>query len=105
MIANEKNVDYAVGGIIAASNFIIVSSESISMISEAASSNRYCIVFKSAVSSRHKKFLAAMVKQGYIYLCETPEVASLLERLWRERPAIKVLDDDARVKEALRQLV
>jgi lauroyl/myristoyl acyltransferase/mitochondrial fission protein ELM1 len=105
VIANEKNVGYAVGGIIAVSNFVVVSSESISMISEAASSNRYCIVFKSPVSSRHKKFLGTMVKKGYIYLCETQEVASLLERLWRERPAIRVLDDDAQVKEALRQLL
>lgn len=101
IIANEKNIPEAVGGILGLSQIVVVSAESISMISEAASSNRYVIVFDSPVNPRHRRFLNYMADKGYIYLCQPEGLASLITRLLRDRPEILTLRDKEKVKNAL----
>ena len=45
IIANQRNIPEAVGGILGLSDLVIVSGESISMVSEALSSGKRTIVF------------------------------------------------------------
>lgn len=52
IIANENNIEGAVGGILGLSQVVIVSGESISMVSEATSSGKYVVVFKPESKSR-----------------------------------------------------
>lgn len=105
IIANEDNVPEAVGGILALSEVVLVSAESISMISEAASSNRYVVVFGSKVDSRHRKFLNYMADKRYIYFCEPAGISSLIIRLFRDKPVINILKDRQIVKDALRRVI
>jgi mitochondrial fission protein ELM1 len=105
VIANEKNLPGALGGILALSRIIIVSPESISMISEAASSGSYIIVFKSAVDRRHDYFLNNLARKKYIYLVEPGEICSLIEKLWKERPPVNMLKDNAIVEDALKRIL
>lgn len=105
VIANEKNIPDTVGGILALSNIVIVSPESISMISEAASSNRYIVVFKARLNHRHNYFLNYMAGNKYIYLCQPPEIASVIDNLWRRQPAINILKDKAIVERALKRIL
>ncbi len=66
IIANEKNIPEAVGGILGLSSIVITSAESISMVSEAATSNRHVLVFNSSgLSRRHKIFLDYLSKKRY----------------------------------------
>jgi len=105
VIANEKNIPEAVGGILALSNIVIVSPESISMISEAASSGRYIIVFKARLNHRHNSFLNYMAGKKYIYLCQPCEVSSVIDNLWRQQPNINMLRDKVIVEGALKRIL
>lgn len=105
IIANEKNLPYAVGGILGLSQVIIVSPESISMISEAASAGGYVVVFKSHVNPRHNYFLTNMAKRGYIYLSGPDEISSVIDRLYNQKPNVNILKDKILVYEALSRIL
>lgn len=105
VIANENNLASAVGGILGLTQIVIVSSESISMISEAASSGRYVVVFNSQVSRRHRDFLDYLARNKYIYLADSSEIFSVIEKIKTEAPQINILSDRATVKEALAGLL
>lgn len=105
IIANEKNIPEAVGGILGLSKIAIISPESISMISEAASSGCYVVVFKSKVDSRHDYFLNYMAKKKYVYLCEPESIFQTLEKIYNGRPQVEVLKDRENVKEAIKRIL
>ncbi len=105
IIANKQNIPEAVGGILGLSQIVIVSAESISMISEAASSNRYVIVLDTRVNPRHRHFLDYMADKGYIYLCEPEGLTPLITRLFRDKPAITRLNDRDKIKDRLRRII
>ena len=105
VIANEKNIPEAVGGILGLSRLIVVSPESISMICEAAASAKFVLVFKDKVSQKHKRFLERMFKEKYIYLCGPGEISSLAKSLLQDKPAINKLDDRLIIKQALKRII
>jgi KDO2-lipid IV(A) lauroyltransferase len=105
VVANEKNIPEAVGGILALSKIVIVSPESISMISEAISSGRYIIVFKSKINHRHNCFLNYMAKKKYIYLCWPSEIPKILDKLWIQRPEINITKDSIIIEAALKKIL
>lgn len=108
VIANRKNLDYAVGGILGLSKIVLVSPESISMISEAASSGNYVVVFypgKNKISAKHERFLQSMAQKGYIHLCRAGDTLNVLNRLWQERPQVKVLDNNAKLREGIKNIL
>ena len=75
------------------------------MISEAASSSRYIIVFKSKVNPRHNSFLNHLAKQGYIRLCAPSRISALIDELQRKQPKINILNDRLKVVEALKRII
>jgi lauroyl/myristoyl acyltransferase/mitochondrial fission protein ELM1 len=105
VIANEKNLPFAVGGILGWSQIVVVSCESISMISEAASAGCYTVVFKSEVNSRHNRFLSYMAEKEYIYLCQPAELSSVIDFLKKNRPKIKKLNNNFLIENALGRIL
>jgi KDO2-lipid IV(A) lauroyltransferase len=105
VVANEKNIPSAVGGILAFSSVVVVSPESISMISEAAAAGKYIVVFSSKLDGRHADFLACLEEKKYIYRVAPEDLSSVIDRLLRERPAIARLDDNATVAAALKKIL
>lgn len=105
VIANRKNLPFAVGGILGLSKVVIVSPESISMISEAASSGRYVIVFKSQVNPRHRAFLSYLSERKYIYLTEPGEIAGVIDKILTQQPKINTLNDNLAVRSALEKIM
>jgi len=102
VIANERNHPAAVGGILALSKIVVISPESISMVSEAASSGRYVLVFGAkGLRGRHRIFLDNLTKNKYIYAAEAGGMGDLIEGIWRKKPGINTLKDSVRVKERL----
>lgn len=100
IIANEKNIPEAVGGILGLSKVVVVSAESISMISEAASAGGYVIVFESSVGRRHVNFLKEMRDRGYIYLAKPSGLTQLVKKLLEEQPKINILQNNIALKAA-----
>ena len=106
VIANEKNIPEAVGGILGLSQLVIVSPESISMISEAMNSKRYVLVFNSqGLNRRHHIFLKDCAKNKYIYLSEALDLSKRIEDIWMHRPEINTTRDNLLVREAITKVL
>ena len=105
VIANDKNIPEAVGGILALSKIILVSAESISMVSEAASCKKATVVFGEygGLGRRHRAFLEYFARQGYVSLSDRADIGeALVKAASSGAPAITVNDREV-VKEALRK--
>jgi KDO2-lipid IV(A) lauroyltransferase len=106
VVANEKNFSSAVGGILGLSRLVVVSSESISMISEAVSSFKHVVVFRSkGLSARHNMFLNNFSSKGYIHLVDPRDIGSVVTRLLVDSAGIKPLRDNEIVRESLRRIL
>lgn len=106
VIANKKNFPFTVGGILGLSQLVVVSPESISMISEAASSGKYIVVFKAdSLGRRHNIFLKELADKKYIYLSEPEEISATAQKIIKERPAVKTLQDKFIVTEAVKKIL
>lgn len=106
IIANEKNIPDAVGGILAVSQIIITTPESISMISEAVSSQKYVLVLDlPGLGKRHQRFLRHFTQNKYIYLIKPLDLNSTVEKLWLNKPPIKTLRDNFIIAEALKKIL
>ncbi|MFH1791097.1 MAG: ELM1/GtrOC1 family putative glycosyltransferase [Candidatus Omnitrophota bacterium] len=88
VIANEDNPPYAVGGILGQSDVIVVSGESVSMVSEAVSSGKKVVVFKgdkvSPGLTRHDLFLENLKNKGSICVAGADNVSDVICRVSRE---------------------
>ncbi len=106
VIANEKNIPQAVGGILALSSMVITSAESISMISEAVSSKKYVLVLDSeGLSKKHRSFIEHFSQNKYAYLVRANQLCSQLEKIWSEKPKIQTPNDNLLVKAALKRII
>lgn len=106
VIANEKNIPEAVGGILGLSGVIISSPESISMISEAATSGKYVLVFGArGLSRKHNRFLKYFSRRNYIFLSEIKNLSRDIQDAWVNKRAINTLSDKKAVKEALAKIL
>ncbi len=107
--ANEKNPPETVGGILSMSKVVVVSAESISMISEAITSGKPVIVFrlskKKVGITKHERALTALEAKGYVTVCDAADLVGALSLAWNEpRPAQRT-DDRERIFEAVRRLI
>jgi len=106
VIANENNHPDAVGGILALSDIIISSPESISMISEAVGAEKYVVVFNSPnLSVKHQRFLKNYQDQGYIYLEEIKDLSRCINQLLRNKPQVNFPKDNLKVAEGLNKIL
>ncbi|MCX5706302.1 MAG: ELM1/GtrOC1 family putative glycosyltransferase [Candidatus Omnitrophica bacterium] len=106
VIANEKNIPEAVGGILGLSSIAVLSGESISMISEAVSSKKYILVFKSSgLSRKHNEFLRRFAENKYIYIIDSGKISRSIEDIQLKQPDINTLKDNLLVKEAIKRIL
>jgi KDO2-lipid IV(A) lauroyltransferase len=106
VIANENNHPDAVGGILSLSNIIISSPESISMISEAVSAEKYVVVFNSGnLSAKHQRFLKNYQDKKYIYLEEIKDLSSRISQLLQNKPQVNSPKDNLKVIEGLNKIL
>ncbi|MBU1726553.1 MAG: mitochondrial fission ELM1 family protein [Candidatus Omnitrophica bacterium] len=106
IIANEKNIPEAVGGILGLSSIVVSSPESISMISEASSSNRYVVVFDApGLRAKHRSFIKHFSDKRHICLSDPDDLKTTIEDLWQNKPEIVPLKDSLVVNQALRRIV
>lgn len=83
VIANEKNIPHAVGGILGLSDIVVVSGESASMVSEAIFSGKKVLVFKLKKKKRNSKFermLDRLEDKGYVIITRVNELSDAIQR-------------------------
>ena len=109
IIANEKNLEGAVSGMLSLSRLAVVSEESISMISEAVSSGKRTVVFnlkkRKDNITKHERTLNELAKEGYITISRADTLFSAVEKAWDAKGAVKKLRDKERIFEAVRRLI
>ena len=112
IIANRNNVPEAVGGILGLSDIIVVSGDSISMISEAASSGKGTVVFPLKEKDKSKlrrdkygPFIERLNEEGFILSCKVTGIGQAISDLAKNKIKTKVLDDNEVIFNAVRKIV
>jgi lauroyl/myristoyl acyltransferase/mitochondrial fission protein ELM1 len=114
--AAQSNVPEAVGGILGLADYMVVSGESISMVSEAVSSGKKTVVFRvgnsiteNAVTdlgkNKYEKFVDKLNEQGYLVSCSVKNVGQTLYSVMREKIRLKPLNDREVLNKAVEEII
>jgi KDO2-lipid IV(A) lauroyltransferase len=111
IIANKSNVPEAIGGILALADVVIVSGESVSMVSEAASSGKRVVVFPvdhealRPSDNKYTRFVEELSRQGFLVHADTKNVGRAVDTVLRNKITTRPIKDQALINAALRKLV
>ncbi|MDP3920805.1 MAG: ELM1/GtrOC1 family putative glycosyltransferase [Candidatus Omnitrophota bacterium] len=107
VIPEEYNPPGAVAGILGLSDIVIVSPESVNMVSEAASSGAHVIVFDEEhfVHEKHRAFLHNLQSKGNIELVPIHDIAIRVRDFYHGRAHTALLDDRPAIKSGLQRLL
>jgi mitochondrial fission protein ELM1 len=111
IIANQRNIPEAVGGILGLSDLVIVSGESISMVSEALSSGKNTIVFSPGEPygdkprDKYEDFVLKLNDQGYLMITSVKDLSAKIAQLLSRKINLKTLDDKNNIQNGLEAIV
>jgi mitochondrial fission protein ELM1 len=100
VIANEENPPYAVGGMMGFADLLIVTEDSLAMISEAVGTGKHVIVLnlgEGELPEKHYRFHQILAQRGLVTLSGLADLEKNMTELLK-KPAIPVLQ---REKDAL----
>ncbi len=106
IIANDQNIPSAVGGILGLSDIVLVSGESISMVSEAVASGKKTIVFslEGTTDSKYERFSADLADEGYILYCAIKDLPATIALAMGHKFTPKPLQDQQVLMKAFEHL-
>lgn len=107
---NEKNYDFAVNGILGASDIVIVTGESISMVSEAAASGVYTIVLPllkkaNGRATKHEKFVRHLEKEKVVRVVGPDVLYSELAQFKKDTVHLKKLEDNKKLNKVIKERI
>lgn len=108
---NQEEVNYAMGGILAMADLIIVSSESISMISEALTAGKMVIAFSldgkkvDASQNKYERFIENMQEEGYLVSASVSDLPQKIAMLMSRKVVLNKLNDRQHVKKHLEHVI
>lgn len=107
LIANERNIAGAAAGILGLSSILIVSGDSVSMVSEAVQSGKYVVAFMpgSGVGNKKTEFLSRLEKNGYIKTADSDKIDDAIVYLLENKPTVATLADNEKLRDALEKIV
>jgi len=111
IIANQRNIPEAVGGILGLSDLIIVSGESVSMVSEALSSGRRTIVFSphgaygDKPRDKYEDFVLKLNDQGYLMVTSVDDLKTKISQLLNRKITLNLLDDQSIIQKGLESIM
>ncbi|MBF0484228.1 MAG: mitochondrial fission ELM1 family protein [Candidatus Omnitrophica bacterium] len=112
VIANRNNFAEAVGGILGESDFLVVSGDSISMVSEALSSGKPTVVFKPEFRRtilkqkfKHEIFVDQLNDQGFVFVTEEKNIGEVLGQMAKKKIQARVMDDEVNIIKALERIL
>ncbi|RKY35876.1 MAG: hypothetical protein DRP78_05030 [Candidatus Omnitrophota bacterium] len=110
VFANQFNPEFAVGAILGLCDVVITSGESISMVSETASSGAYTIVFlpkkrRKNKKSKHRLFLEDLQKTGIIRMSSPDAIYHSLMDFKNKQYQLKQLDNQSALDQAIRNKI
>jgi len=96
---------------LAASDIALVTFDSVSMISEAASSNSHVVVVlpdaldKLKGFTKHKKLINNFANKGFVSIAAMDEIKRVIRDKLYQKEKAKVLNEELQVKEAMGKIV
>ncbi|NTV29837.1 MAG: hypothetical protein HGA80_07140 [Candidatus Omnitrophica bacterium] len=111
IIANNSNVPEAVGGILGLSSVVVVSGDSISMVSEAACSGKKVVAFpvdgpqRKPVENKYTSFVDDMASNGYIACAQTKSVGAVVSAVLKNKLPTRPVNDNAVISAALEKMI
>ena len=111
IIANQRNIPEAVGGILGLSDLVIVSGESISMVSEALSSAKRTIVFSphgkygDKARDKYEDFVLKLNEQGYLMVTSVNDLKDKITQMLSRKVSLKPLEDQDIIQSGLEGIV
>ena len=111
--ASNSDVPEAVGGILGLADYVLVSGESVSMVSEAVSSGKKTVVFnvtsysESEDESRNKyeRFVDTLSEQGYLVACPIKGIRQALYSVISDKIYLKPLNDRESVAKVVERII
>ena len=112
ILARREPIEEALGGILGLSDILIVSGDSISMVSEAITSGKKTIVFfpqrKKLVvgqSQKHLRFIERLNDEGFILSCEVKNIGRTIYEMIKNKFQPRRMNDDQILLEAARHVI
>lgn len=112
VLPNREEVPEAVGGILALCDLLVVSGDSISMVSEAACSGKKTIVFFPKTKevfihagNKHWKFVNQLNDQGYVLASQAKDVGRSIFDIVKQKINTRSLDDNKTILKAIRKII
>ncbi|MBI3324673.1 MAG: mitochondrial fission ELM1 family protein [Candidatus Omnitrophica bacterium] len=111
LLASRDQLNGTLAGMIGLARVVVVTGESVSMVSEACASGRRVVVVEPPVKSsrltrtKSRRFLDQLVTQGYVDRRPVSEVGEAIHRALRESGTAPRLDSYASVREAVKRLL
>lgn len=110
--AGRDDVPEAVGGILGLADIQVVSGDSISMISEAASSGKNTVVFFPEVRvksrerfNKHRRFIEQLQARGFIAAADVKDIGRVVYDVAKNKIQTRELDDRKIILEAVRKVI
>jgi KDO2-lipid IV(A) lauroyltransferase len=109
VIASEGNVEGIVSAIFGMSDVVVVSPDSVSMISEAVSSGKYVMVFrwknKEGAKNKYDRSIRNLEEKGYIRTASPDKIREKIIAIIKTKPKIKKIDDRDRLTEKIKGIL
>ncbi len=112
LLASRDPLDGTLDGMLGSADAVVVTGESISMVSEACASGRPVVVVEPPLRrlgptrlTKHRRFLRSLAEDGYAQLHPVPEVGHAVQRLIRHPKAARPLESYRVVRDAVARLL
>ncbi|MGE0267715.1 MAG: ELM1/GtrOC1 family putative glycosyltransferase [Candidatus Omnitrophota bacterium] len=112
VLPNREDIPEAMGGILGLSNLVIVSGDSISMVSEAASSGKKTIVFFPKTrelvlkgTNKHWSFIEKLNEQGYILSSHDKNIGQSIFDIAKQKISTRPLNDNKTILKAVKEII
>ena len=105
VIANKKNFPFVSLGIVSLCDVILVSSDSVSMITEAATFKPTFVfdVFSAKQSKKHSRFISNLVKEGNIAEVNIANLQEKVNKILSQNIFLRRIDNQKLVEEVLKK--
>ncbi len=110
IISNEHNVPDAVGGILGLSDIVIVSSDSISMVSEAVNAGKATVVVEAEKRNfkkitKHETFIKNLQEREHVIVPKIDQLEKIINQIMSSELKTISVNDDAILFEAARKII
>lgn len=112
ILPNREDVPEALGGIMGLADILVVSGDSISMMSEASCSGKKTFVFPPETrakilkfSHKHKMIIDGLSRRGYIYATDVNHTSQAVYDLLKGKIQTRMLNDNEVILEAVRGII